>query len=360
MKNKIIFSFLIGLIFTGCSPTVNDSSPSLSGTSTSDPSPTTLIEEEFQFSCIKGQTVTYSYFWGGSNDNKKYSSETYNIDNVFLTSFDRYYFLEYEIVYSGSYSIEEIELSFERECCFLFSNDNKFVWLGKSATFAPRERDGRTVFYLSNYDVINSDSFEESVSPFTLKKVKYNNRWIDILENNTFTTCNHPEEDIGYDLIKNSDKEVIIDFSNYTYRDDVSVSRGTQLDSYTYIFEKEGEVTLSFSYKWRNLNLKVERTIDIKFVKLSFNEGEDLFEIVETDYSTVYILNIMIDATFGVYGFSLLIDNIECKFDKSDTYYLKGYGTSNVECFNKLMNKDFSTCVMNIFNSNIDVTSYFK
>ena len=338
MNNKLKFMliFMSSCLLFGCTPSSNPSVslPSLSEEPTTEPTsedpttdPSIIKQEEFKIKNITCKDIrpnTIGLYIEEDSDTEEYYtgfiSETYSVENVLLTQFTGSTILKYTIEFEGIYDVEEIEISLEHHIdeavtIIYDTNPNKVVTIDGKGSFPTKVIDNKIVFYFVNNKDLLPGIYHFGAGFYqhlTVTQVKYNNEWIPVTENNYFVVYSHSYEAVGYDVIKNTDKEVIISFENYDYRDDLWLDKGTQIDSYSYLFDKEEIVTLTFKYKTSKKyfykEFEVVRKIQIEFCSFTFIENKPCVEYVENSYGDFHVLNAILTGTFDTDHILLLID----------------------------------------------------
>ena len=347
-------SLLFPICLIGCDPITE---PSLTNSNTEP----TIVNENIDLLSIKASGVSRTKAEHGIEDDifEKYHSEKYNVDNVLLINYDEYFILEYELEFSNQQIPDTLTITLDKPNYWLYTrHNNKSIRVGQTINFVPDNMNGKVYFYIFNYDrTIGGGPYCNQKTNFLvmqLHEIEVNNKTVNFSteDNNKFTTYFCGEYDVGYDVIKNTDKEVIIDFSKYKYKENLVIESGIQTDNYSYLFEENTIVNINFEYK----NLVINRTIEVRLTNLIFSPDKEIFE----ENGNIKIMNIEIIETETPYMFTLLVDNSVCEF-YSNTYS-KGiyYSTDDDENFEKLFNRNFNECVYSGKDYLYDLTNIIK
>ena len=330
-----------------------------STTTNSSTEPTTVIEDVDLLS-IKASSVHRTKAEQGIDDIiKKYHSEKYNVDNVLLINYDEYFILEYELEFSDQQIPDSLTITLDKPNYWLYTrHNNKSIRVEQTINFVPDNMNGKVYFYIYNYDrTVGGGPYCNERTNFLvmqLDEIEVNNKTINFSSkgNNKFTTYFCGEYDVGYDVIKNTDKEVVIDFSKYEYKESLVIESGIQIDNYSYLFEENTVFNINFEYN----NLVINRTIEVRLTKFIFSPDKPIFE----ENGNIKIMNIEIIETEYPYMFTLLIDNSACEFYSnihSEGIY---YYTNDDENFEKLVNRNFNECVYSGKDYLCDLTNIIK
>lgn len=369
-----IFTFMLFSCSSISSPTdssIDPTNPSVepSVEPSTEPSvePSVEVKDEFKLKKIDVEYLSWAEYFRGESDYDnfpRYISETYSVDNVLITEFRADNILDYTIEFEGCYPVEEIEIT---------TNQDEFTWIydvenydytsfGRKGRFPVKSVNNTFKFAHSNRkDLLPQywHSFTGFLLDLTITKVKYNNQRIEVTENNRFISLCHPDDYIGYDVIKNTYNEVIIDFSRYDYKDYVWLDKGLQQGD-SYIFYEECIVTLSFKYDIFNNKKPVEviREIEIKFLEFDFYDNKPCFEMITYNESTFLTINVSVKATYSTRLLKFLVDSEMIEFYYSNHFYrARLYSVCDEEY---LLNKEFESFIYVGEDFQIDLTEIIK
>lgn len=381
MKNKLkllsIFAFTF-LLF-GCSltptlisPTVEPSTepsvePSISSITDPTISDSSEAKDEFKLKKINVEYLEWGeYFRGdtGYGDYSPYISETYSVDNVLITKFQTEGILDYTVEFEGCYSVDEIEITTNsNEHTVIYDKENvDYITFERKASFPVKSVDNKVKFAFSNRKDLLPQYWYSQTGTYldlTITKVKYNNQWIEVTENNRFISWCHPKNYFGYDVIKNTYNEVILDFSEYNYKDYVWLDKGLQQGD-SYIFYEECIVTLSFEYDIfgdKENPVEVVRQIQIKFLEFDFFDDKPCFEMITFNGSTFLTINASVKATYNTHYLEFLVDG-KMIFFTYYYYYRPHLYTACDEDY--LLNKEFESFIYVGADIQIDLTEIIK